>query len=96
MAENYVIQELIVREWPLYYYRPDPSMEIDLLLDADSGAIPVEIKTGLHKRSTSLKRFDAQFSPPLKIRISSHGYGESDGLLSLPLYMAGCLERSSF
>lgn len=59
------------------------------------GVIPMEIKAGLHKRSTSLKRFEAQFPPPLKIRIFSNSPGETDGLLSLPLYMAGCLERSS-
>lgn len=88
VAENFVMQMAISNGKNLYYYKLDAAIEIDLLLDDEEGIIPVEIKSGRHKRSTSLKNYKEKFDPRKMIRISENNFGGNDGLLSVPLYAA--------
>ncbi len=67
------------------------SMEIDLLLETDEGIIPVEIKSGRHKRSTSLKNYMEKYSPEYAIRLSENNFGRANGIVSVPLYAAYCV-----
>ena len=91
VAENYVVQNLVAKKQDLFYYKPNDGMEIDLLWDAEEEIIPIEIKAGRHKRSTSLKNYRNKFTPSKMIRISELNFGEADGLISLPLYAVFCL-----
>ncbi|MBR2555511.1 MAG: ATP-binding protein [Aeriscardovia sp.] len=91
VAENYVVQMAAAGEKGLFYYKPDDSMEIDLLLEYDGEIVPMEIKAGRHKRSTSLKNYRTKFSPVKMIRISENNFGQADELISVPLYAAFCL-----
>lgn len=91
VTENYVVQQLSASGYRLYYYKPSASMEIDLVLDTEDGIIPIEIKSGRHKRSTSLKNYCEKYRPPYAIRISELNFGEAGGLRSLPLYAAWCI-----
>lgn len=91
IAENYVIQTLASKNIQLFYYKPDESMEIDLLLNGEEGIVPLEIKSGRHKRSTSLKNYSAKFQPYKMIRLSENNFGRSEELYSIPLYAAFCL-----
>ena len=90
-AENYVIQTMTAAAVPSYYYKPDQSMEIDQLLDLEGDIVPLEIKSGRHKRSTSLKNYSARHNPIRMYRLSERNFGMADNLYSVPLYAAGCL-----
>lgn len=91
VTENYVYQQMKVNHADMYYFKPSESMEIDMLFDDGEAVIPVEIKSGRHRRSTSLKNFREKYTPPYAIRISEMNFGFKDGLFSVPLYAAFCI-----
>ena len=93
VTENYVVQQLVSSDRELYYYKPSESMEIDLILDLEDGIVPVEIKSGRNKRSTSLKNYREKNNPPYALRLSELNFGETDGLRAVPLYAAWCIGR---
>ena len=90
IVENYLIQQFAGYREEQYYFRPSDSMEIDLVDDRNEGIIPIEIKSGRHKRSRSLHNYIDQFHPPFAIRFSALNFGKTDCLVSLPLYAAFC------
>ena len=91
VIENYVIQQFAPHLEELFYYKPSDSMEIDLIYDNGITIIPIEIKSGRHKRSTSLKNYIHRFSPSTAIRFSALNFGKTENLWSIPLYAAFCL-----
>ena len=91
VVENYVIQQLKTAGKELYYYKPSDSMEIDLLWDNGESIVPAEIKSGRHKRSTSLRNFRDRFHPSTSIRFSELNFGQMEDLLSIPLYAVFCI-----
>lgn len=93
VTENYVIQQLSAKGYDLYYYKPSENMEIDLVLDFNDSIIPVEIKSGRHKRSTSLKNYVQKFHPDYAIRISQLNFGWENGLFLVPLYAVWCINE---
>lgn len=86
IAENYVAAMCNTAGIDNYYFKPDQNLEIDLLFDIDGNIFPVEIKSGRHKRSTSLMRFDEKYKPDRMYRFSERNFGKTDNLFSLPLY----------
>ena len=91
VIENYVISQFTASEKYFCYYKPSDSMEIDVVLDEDDGVIPCEIKSGRHKRSTSLKNYIEEYHPKRAIRLSELNFGQVDNLISIPLYAAFCI-----
>ena len=91
VTENYVLESLSIGGRKGYYYKPSQSLEIDFLLDLDGEIIPVEVKSGRHKRSTSLKRYLEMHHPTKALRISEHNFGVDGELYSVPLYAVFCL-----
>lgn len=91
IIENYVVQQLLLRHPDLYYYKPSDTLEVDLLFDSSEGIVPVEIKSGRHKRSTSLNNYCAKYKPPYSIRFSELNFGRTDTIFSVPLYAAFCV-----
>ena len=95
LTENYCVQQFAAAGLPLYYFKPNDSMEIDLLMDQEEGIIPVEIKSGRHKRSTSLNNYKAKYNPARMIRLSENNFGKAGELWSVPLYALLCLLHKS-
>ena len=93
ITENYVVQQLASAGRGLFYFKPSDSMEVDLLLEKDDTVVPVEIKSGRHKRSTSLRNYREKYSPEEAIRLSERNFGNQDGLFLVPLYAAWLLGR---
>ena len=93
VTENYVVQTLIPSFRDLYYFKPDPGMEIDLLINTKDGIVPIEIKSGRNKRSLSLKNYAGKYNPAKMIRISENNFGVSGNLISVPLYAAFCIKQ---
>lgn len=91
ITENYVVQQMIARGKDLYFYKPSESMEIDLLIEVQDRIIPVEIKSGRHKRSRSLNNYLEKYHPDFAIRISGFNFGFQEGIFSVPLYAAWCI-----
>ena len=85
VVENYVISQFTASGKHFYYYKPSDNMEIDVVLDEKDGIVPCEIKSGRHKKSTSLKNFIATYRPTRAFRLSELNFGQVDGLVSLPL-----------
>ncbi|MCR5054337.1 MAG: ATP-binding protein [Lachnospiraceae bacterium] len=95
VTENYVVQQMAAMGYGLHYYKPDESMEVDLFMDNgdEYGLQPIEIKSGRHRRSTSLKNYCKKYLPKRAIKLSKDNFGEAEGVLTMPLYAVGCLGR---
>ncbi len=91
VTENYVVQQLISCGCDIFYYKPSESMEIDIITEINGKIIPIEIKSGRHKRSVSLKNYREKYKPEQAIRLSENNFGYDDGLFSVPLYAAVCI-----
>jgi len=94
LAENYVAVQLAARGVPLFYWRNDNQAEVDFLIDTDDGVVPVEVKAGVRVTSPSLEAYRERFHPPQVVRVSGRNFGLENGIVSLPLYAAGCLGMS--
>ncbi|MCR5599015.1 MAG: AAA family ATPase [Lachnospiraceae bacterium] len=92
VLENYVVEEFRARGRNLNYFKPSESMEIDLVYDDGTSIVPVEIKSGRHKRSTSLKNYIEKYKPAYAIRVSERNFGEADGVRAIPLYALWAME----
>lgn len=88
IAENYVANQLVCRDYELYYWKNDNTAEIDFLLYTKDGIIPVEVKAGDTTQSKSLKLFIEKYNPKYAIRISSKDfeYDPNNKIKSIPLY----------
>ena len=91
VIENYVLGQLKPKYENVYYYKPAENMEIDLITEIDEDIIPIEIKSGRHKKSTSLNNYRSKYNPKYVIRISENNFGFADGIKSVPLYAVFCI-----
>jgi len=94
MAENYVSQSLTANDIRAYYWNPDQYTEVDFMIqDADGEVVPIEVKSGDRTDSKSLTKLRKKYSPRASIRLSSKNFGYDDGLYSIPLYAAFCIDK---
>ena len=93
MAKNYVSQALTANDLRTYYWNPDPYTEVDFMIqDTDGEVVPIEVKSGDRTGSKSLTKIRNRISPRSAIRLSSKNFGLEDGLYSIPLYAAFCID----
>lgn len=93
MAENYVAQSLAANGMKAYYWNPDQWTEVDFIMqDAEGEVVPIEVKSGDRTGSKSLKKLREKYSPRVSVRISPKNFGYEDGLCSIPLYAAFCMD----
>ena len=101
-AENVVSQQIAATGAPLYFFSRNErgnraeSMEIDFLasrskLVAKSNVIPIEVKCGRRLSHKSLDKFRGKYGEWLSTPylLSAHDVKMDDGIVYLPLYMAG-------
>ncbi len=91
VIENYVMEQLIANDKYLYYFKPAVNMEIDIITIIDDNVIPIEIKSGRHKKSTSLNNYVEKYKPEYVIRISESNFGMANNIKSVPLYATFCI-----
>ena len=91
ITEQYVCQQLkSASDLGLYYYTNDRgSCEVDFIVDTGEQVIPLEVKAETNLKAKSLKTYREKYSPRLSIRMSMADFKAEDGLINLPLYMAG-------
>ncbi len=90
-TENYVLQQMkVVPDLPIYYYSKENStQEIDFMVQATNGIIPIEVKAEINVKSKSLAAFIkndfAQYH--LKgVRFSMLGFDDQDWMENVPLF----------
>jgi predicted AAA+ superfamily ATPase len=88
MTEQFVLQELkTVGETPFYWGREKGAAEVDFILQWQNEVVPIEVKSGVRKKSKSLDFYMTQYRPMHAIRTSLNNYGIVNNLYSIPLYM---------
>ena len=88
LTEQYVLQQLKTLQGVDAYYWANErnTSEIDFLLDAGNGVVPLEVKAEVNLQSKSLRAFSDKFHPAVSVRASMSDYKREDWLLNLPLY----------
>lgn len=92
IAENYVAQTFMTKGIGLYYWRSKNDAGIDFVIDTQDGIIPVEVKASDNTKSQSLDIYVQKYHPKFSIRLSSKNFGYSNGIKSIPLYAAFCID----
>lgn len=88
MTEQFVMQELKTAGFTPYYWgREKGEAEVDFVIQWRNGLVPVEVKSGIRKKSKSLDVFRELYHPAYTIRTTLKNFGKMDGLYSIPLYM---------
>ncbi len=86
--ENIISEILIKNGYSLHYYKTEnSSMEIEFVMEKDSGVIPVEVKAG-NTATPSLNSFIEHFDPDYAVKLIDGNVGVSDKKVSLPHFMA--------
>ena len=87
MIENYIMCELTA--YGLKgdgYWGSGNEAEVDFLLTADSGIIPVEAKSKDRYRAASLNEYVDRYSPSKAIVISGKDFGVNGIVTTVPMY----------
>ena len=96
-AENFIAQELAVQfgRSAHYWAMDNPRYEVDFILQHENAIIPVEVKSGENVRARSLRKYREKYSKetPIAVRFSLRNISFEDGLLNIPLFMAGETKR---
>ena len=92
IAENYVANQLIYNDVPLYYWATASNSEIDFIIYNNDGIIPIEVKANDNVQSKSLNSYIKQFKPKYSIRISAKNFGFENNIKSVPLYATFCVK----
>ena len=93
LAENYVATEMIHNYETLYYWQSGNRAEIDFLINAKDGIIPIEVKANTNNNSKSLNLYMEKYKPSFAIRISSKNFGFENNIKSVPLYATFCISE---
>jgi len=92
MTEQFVMQELKTAGFTPYYWGRDKGeAELDFIIQWQNEIIPVEVKSGFHKKSKSLEVYRSMYTPQHAVRTSLNNFGITRNLYSIPLYMIGNL-----
>lgn len=91
LTENYVAQAFATNGHRLFYWKNKNTAEVDFVLQLQDKIIPVEVKKGVHTKSTSMSIFRNQFNCETSIRISKKNFGCTDGIMSVPCYAVFCI-----
>lgn len=89
ISENFVANQLISNNIPLYYWKSKDEAEVDFIIEtANDGIVPLEVKSSLNTQSKSLKLYYNLYGPKYMIRISTKdfGYNPDTKIKSIPLY----------
>lgn len=85
-TENFVAQELLQKEYSLYYWSKDRIAEIDFILIYNNNFIPLEVKSNKGKNTKSLQIYEKKFSAPFLLRTSLRNFIKSNHFFNIPLY----------
>ena len=87
-AEQFVLQQM-GEQHTLYYWSSGASAEVDFVTEIQGNIVPIEVKSGTNVKAKSLKVFRENYQPKLSIRFSMLPLEYNQGLLNLPIFLAG-------
>ena len=94
ITEQFVLQELktlqtcSMGKLPVCYWgREEGKTEVDFVVQWQNEVVPIEVKSGIHKRSKSLEIYSGIYKPAHAVRATLNKFGVKDKLYSVPLYM---------
>lgn len=91
LTENYVAQELTaIHNQNLYYWTSPGTAEVDFLLEFQGKIFPLEVKSGLNRKTRSLRVYDEIYHPETLSRTSSMNLKKDGGISNYPLYSVAC------
>ena len=97
LAEQYVLQQLIVKkDMPIYYWSASEDggkAEVDFVVQHSGSIIPIEVKAEENLKAKSLKTYYDKFHPGVAIRTSMSDFREESWLVNVPLYAISQLEN---
>ena len=87
-VEQFVLQQMAER-YDMYYWASEASAEVDFVTEIKGSVVPIEVKSGTNVKAKSLKTFRDLYHPQLSVRFSLRPLEYNDGLLNMPIYLAG-------
>ena len=94
LTENFVLQHLVSQfETTPRYWTSGAQAEVDFIIQSGNEIIPAEVKSDENIRSRSLTMYHQQYNSPLRIRYSLKNLKLDDGLLNIPVFMAGYTQK---
>jgi predicted AAA+ superfamily ATPase len=99
ITEQLVLQELkTIPGLPVCYWgRDDGKSEVDFIVQWRNEVVPIEVKSGIHKKSKSLEIYRTIYKPAHAVRTTLNNFGITSapsgegGLYSIPLYLIALL-----
>ena len=87
-VENYVAEQLTSLSGSnLYYWKNEKGIaEVDFVCEKEKSVYPLEVKSGTHVRSKSLKSFDDRFQPKFLCRTTLKNLKADGKMINIPLY----------
>lgn len=86
-TEEYVLSQLVTREWPIYYFATnDSQVEVDFVIQTTDRIVPIEVKAGENVYSKSLRTFVGRFPELKAIRFSMLSFKDQQWMENIPLY----------
>lgn len=86
LTEQFVAQQLKINHELYYWTATNATAEIDFLIQAQNGIIPIEVKAEENLKSKSLKVFVEKYMPVTAIRTSMSPFRVQDWMTNVPLY----------
>lgn len=90
-VEQFVLQQMAGKH-ELFYWATEADAEVDFVTDVKTAIVPIEVKSGMNVKAKSLKVFRERYQPKLAVRFSLKPLEYNNGLLNLPIYLAGMSE----
>ena len=87
ITENYVAQELVHSQYPLFYWTSEGKAELDFIIEQDDFIYPLEVKSGTSSKKKSLRVYGDTYHPQLLIRSSPMNLKRDNDILNCPLYL---------
>jgi predicted AAA+ superfamily ATPase len=93
LSEQFVLQQMIALTDlnPFYWANTSGKAEVDFVVQAGNSVVPIEVKSGTHLLSRSLKAYREKFNPQLSIRLSLAEPFSGREITDLPLYALSLL-----
>ena len=87
IIENYVAQELVHSNFPLFYWTSEGKAELDFIIEENGLIYPLEVKSGNSSKKKSLRVYGDIYNPKILIRISPMNLRKDGNILNCPLYL---------
>ena len=85
VTENFVTIHLRMNISRLFYWYLN-TYELDFLIKTKEGIVPIDVKSGRSKRSSSMKQYIKHFSPKKVITVSKDNFLFDGNQINFPLY----------